>query len=82
MSRARSPLALTAVIAAAATIGGCTSPEANRTRGGGAGADVGNRAGTVRMHEGSSQYWRTPERIDSEHPPLEPARHARELSRR
>jgi hypothetical protein len=60
---------------------GCTSPETRRTRGQGAGADVGNRPSTVMMHEGSQPFWRTPERIRGEHPPLEPARHADRLSR-
>jgi hypothetical protein len=41
----------------------CTSPEATRTRGGGPGADVGNRGGVVQMHEGSHPYWRTPQRL-------------------
>ena len=71
-----------ALVLAAAGMSGCASPEASRTRGGGPGADVGNRTGTVRMHEGSEPYWRTPERIDTEHPPLEPAKQADTLSRR
>jgi hypothetical protein len=59
----------------------CDSPEASRTRGGGAGADVGNRpAGGVQMHGGSNQFWRTPERIPVEGPSLEPARQAQQLS--
>jgi hypothetical protein len=40
---------------------GCTSPEAARTRGGGPGADVGNRPqGDVNLHAGSKIYYRTP----------------------
>jgi hypothetical protein len=62
-------------------VAGCASPETTRTRGGGPGADVGNRPDTVKMHEGSQPYWKTPERIDGEHPPLEPSRQAQQLSR-
>ena len=61
---------------------GCASPETMRTRGGGPGADVGNRAKVVEMHEGSRPFWRTPDLIPSKHPPLEPANQAAELSRR
>ncbi len=39
---------------------GCASPEAARTRGGGAGADVGNRHETVIFHDGAQVYYRTP----------------------
>ena len=61
---------------------GCESPEASRTRGGGAGADVGNRpASDVQMHAGSNQFWRTPGRIPVEGPSLESARHAQESRR-
>jgi hypothetical protein len=41
----------------------CSSPEVARTRGGGAGADVGNRGRTVQMHEGSGPYHDTPQLI-------------------
>ena len=41
---------------------GCDSPEVSRTRGGGAGADVGNR-GRVELHGGSEIYYGTPVRI-------------------
>ena len=34
----------------------CASPETTRTRGGGPGADVGNRAKVVQMHEGSRPF--------------------------
>ena len=61
-------------------LAGCVSPEASRTRGGGPGADPQNRPATVRMHEGSRQYWQTPVVLEVEHPPLEPARHAQQLS--
>ena len=73
-------LALVTIIAA--TVAGCTSPEANRTRGGGPGADVGNRSSIVRMHEGSRPFEQTPRIIGAEHPLLEPARQASEFSRR
>jgi hypothetical protein len=45
------------VLAAAAA---CTSPEATRMRGGGPGADPGNRTAVVEMHEGSKPYHDTP----------------------
>jgi uncharacterized protein YceK len=63
------------------TVGGCASPEATRTRGGGPGADVGNRPEGVRMHEGSDQFWRTPVVNPTGHPRLEPGRQAQQLSR-
>ena len=45
----------------AATVFGCTSPESERTRGGGRGADVGNHpAGPVQIHAGASMYYETP----------------------
>ena len=65
-----------------AVTAGCASPEGSRSRGGGPGADVGNRSSIVRMHEGSRQFERTPKIIGAEHPPLEPARQASEFSRR
>ena len=61
---------------------GCASPETTRTRGGGPGADVGNRGKYVEMHEGSQPFWKTPKIIPAKHPPLEPANQADELSRR
>jgi hypothetical protein len=47
------PLALAALIVA------CESPEASRSRGSGAGGDVGNR-GRVELHGGSQMYYGTP----------------------
>jgi hypothetical protein len=73
-------LALLMIITA--VIAGCTSPEANRSRGGGPGADVGNRGSIVRMHEGSHPFEQTPRIIGAKHPPLESARQASELSHR
>ena len=70
-----------AVLVTCIALAGCTSPEARRTRGGGPGADVGNRSKDVKMHGGSQPYWKTPDRITGEHPSLEPAQQARELSR-
>lgn len=60
---------------------GCASPETTRTRGGGPGADVGNRGKFVEMHEGSQPFWKTPKIIPAKHPPLDPANQAHELSR-
>jgi hypothetical protein len=73
-------LAVLTIIAAA--VAACTSPEADRSRGGGPGADMGNRSSIVRMHEGSHPFEQTPKIIGAEHPPLESARHASEFSRR
>jgi hypothetical protein len=58
MSRAR--VVHLALAAAALAAAGCASPEASRQRGGGRGADVGNRDAVVEMHEGSRMYYRTP----------------------
>jgi hypothetical protein len=59
---------------------GCTSPEATRTRGGGPGADVGNRTEEVRVHLGSDPYWDTPVLIPAKHPPLDSANQAARLA--
>jgi len=68
---------ITAVLAA-----GCKSPEVRRTRGGGPGADMGNRGSIVRMHEGASPFEKTPKIIGAKHPPLESARQASQYDRR
>jgi len=44
-------------------LGFCTSPEASRTRGGGAGGDVGNRDAVVDIHAGAQPYYHTPCRL-------------------
>lgn len=44
----------------AAALAGCASPEAQRIRGGGPGADVGNRGPVVVLHEGAEPYYETP----------------------
>lgn len=75
------PLAF-AVVALGIAAAACESPEATRTRGGGPGADPGNRPAEVMMHEGSRQYWKTPVRIPMEPMPLDPAHQARQLSLR
>ena len=59
----------------------CTSPETGRSRGGGPGADVGNRTKFMRMHEGSDPFYKTPTLIRSQPPPLASARQADKLSR-
>jgi hypothetical protein len=64
------PVALAALLAA------CSSPESTRVRGGGSGADTGNRGNPVVMHEGSKPYEKTPRLIPAEHPPLDGARQA------
>jgi hypothetical protein len=75
-----SPATIT-LIAFFVVLAGCTSPERTRTRGGGPGADVGNRAKFVQMHEGSRPFEKTPKIISTKHPPLAPASQADELSR-
>ena len=62
-------------------LAGCASPERTRTRGGGPGADVGNRGKVVDMHEGSRPFENTPKIISTKHPPLAPASQADQLSR-
>jgi hypothetical protein len=59
----------------------CASPETTRMRGGGPGADVGNRAKFVQMHEGSKPFEKTPKLIPAQSPPLAPASQADQLSR-
>ena len=61
---------------------GCTSPEAERTRGSGPGADIGNRGKVIDMHEGSRQFLKTPNLVPTKHPPLDSASQADQLSRR
>jgi hypothetical protein len=41
---------------------GCTSPEAKRQRGGGPGADVGNRGASIDIHGERDPYRFTPRR--------------------
>jgi hypothetical protein len=77
MKRAR-----TVLLTAAVLIASCDSPETMRSRGGGPGADVGNRDKFVDMHEGSQPFWKTPQLIPTKHPPLEPAKQADTLSRK
>ena len=75
-------LRLTTLLIAFAALAACVSPETTRTRGGGPGADVGNRGKVVEMHEGSQPFWKTPKIIPAKHPPLDPANQADALSRR
>ena len=60
----------------------CTPPEQTRTRGGGPGADPGNRGKIVRLHEGARPFEKTPNLIPTKHPPLDPANQAEQLSRK
>ena len=57
-ARCARPLAMTYVCALLLTA--CSSPEATRTRGGGPGADVGNRGSPVELHAGAQPYHKTP----------------------
>ncbi len=68
-------------LAVVCALAACTSPESGRPRGGGQGADVGNRIKFVRMHEGADPFYKTPKLIRSQSPPLASARHADQLSR-
>jgi hypothetical protein len=52
-----------AALACGTALAACASPEATRTRGGGPGADPGNRSGVVLMHEGARPYHDTPRLI-------------------
>ena len=73
---------VTMIVCFSLYVAGCTSPEAIRTRGGGRGADVGNRRQVVEMHEGSQPFYETPNLIPAKHPSLAPASQAAELSHR
>jgi hypothetical protein len=68
-------------LAALFILAACASPEVNRTRGGGPGADIGNRGKVVRTHEGADPFANTPKIIPGKGPPLTGARHADQLSR-
>jgi hypothetical protein len=72
-------VALTVLLIGCTVAVGCVSPETTRVRGG-RGADVGNRAKVVEMHDGAEPFWKTP-RLEATHPPLESARQAEQLSR-
>jgi hypothetical protein len=65
-----------------AYLAACASPEVTRTRGGGPGADPGNRGKIARLHEGAKPFENTPKLIPTKHPPLDPANQADQLSRR
>jgi hypothetical protein len=75
-------LTLVMLLTAFTALAACVSPETTRTRGGGPGADVGNRTKVVEMHEGSLPFWETPQIITTKHAPTETADQAYELSRR
>jgi hypothetical protein len=70
------------VVILCAWLSACHSPERSRTRGGGPGADVGNRRPFINMHEGSRPFYQTPELIPAKPPPLDSARQADALSRK
>ena len=46
----------------------CASPEVGRTRGGGQGADIGNRGDPIEMHGGAEPFYKTPELIGRQAP--------------
>ncbi len=68
------------ILLAAACSAACTSPESTRTRGGGPGADVGNRGEVVLMHEGAKPFAGTPQLSGVAAPPLESAAQAHAMS--
>jgi hypothetical protein len=70
------------LLIASAALAACTSPESTRSRGGGPGADVGNRKEIVSVHEGARPFENTPKLIPGKHPPLETASQADESTRR
>jgi hypothetical protein len=72
----------TTMIGLLLSLAGCASPEATRSRGGGPGADVGNRRDVVEMHEGAKAFYETPRIIATAHPSLASADQAAELSHR
>jgi len=69
-------------LASLLVLAACSSPEISRTRGGGPGADIGNRTKFVRMHEGADPFAKTPKMIPGQNAPLTGARQADQLSRR
>jgi hypothetical protein len=76
------PRRLGLTLGLAVVLAACTSPEATRVRGGGPGADPGNRSRVVQMHEGSRPYWNTPRRLgDTLVAPIGTAAQADRLSR-
>lgn len=44
----------------ASMVAACASPEASRARGGGPGADSGNRDSLLELHDGTQPYHQTP----------------------
>jgi hypothetical protein len=75
-------LAVIVLVTLLVYLAACASPEETRTRGGGPGADPGNRGKIVRLHEGARPFEKTPKIIPAKHPPLDPANQAEQLSRR
>ena len=75
-------LSLVFLIALVLSVAGCVSPETTRTRGGGPGADIGNRGKIMRIHEGARPFENTPKIIPTKHPSLDSANQADQLSRR
>lgn len=49
-----------AIASLALLLAACASPEAMRVRGGGPGADIGNRGTPVVFHHGAKPYYKTP----------------------
>lgn len=75
-------LSIITLLAVLFLVAACTSPEVTRTRGGGPGADVGNRGQIVQMHEGSKPFDKTPQIIPKQPPPKAAASQADQASRK
>ena len=60
MTGRRTMSATIACALALAALVACASPEAERVRGGGPGADPGNRDAVVEFHDGAEPYFQTP----------------------
>lgn len=52
------------MIAAALSLMACDSPETTRTRGGGPGADLGNRGEVIKLHGGAEPFYKTPKLLE------------------
>jgi hypothetical protein len=76
------PIPIMTLLALGGVLAGCTSPESTRVQAGGPGADTGNRAEILKMHEGSRPFIGTPDLNPTEAPPLESATQARSRSLR
>jgi hypothetical protein len=75
-------LSVIPIIALLLYLAGCASPELTRTRGGGPGADIGNRDKFVHIHDGAMPFEKPPKIKATQHPSVDPANQADQLARR